>query len=383
MSHTIFFDEGFTANTRSYTLMVLPDDVQKQVEADPSMILRFVGREDQEAVMVTEDKTYAVKRGETSNAQLLFPCGLQQLLDKAAPDEDACSITSPCKGSNPGMDAVANVQTFLEISMRSPLLKELPALLQKRPYEGPDYEEEDGERRLTRSEMYMMLQASPREIDAELERLGALEVDGGLCVLATSYESNLMTNFFAGATLYGWDLKAVGIDDLAQDKDMQRFPDYVLQNFLSKYAVQGEGMNGKVCLNLQAMAMFRADELLGHLSTSQRLTVEEFIKAWGAMLPEMQLSMEMLRGMAVSEVRGAATLIKPFKVSSLSRDPKTRFKQLFEQKASWGRDEIMPYVEDLCGPGVSVDSLLMKHTRTSRSPPVAGQPEVKTYSSRI
>lgn len=176
MSHTIFFGEGFASNTRTYSLMVLPDDVQKKVEADPTMTLRFVGREDQEAVMVTEDKTYAVKRGETSNSQLLFPCSLQQLLDKAAPDHAVSSMGSPNKGTNPGMDAVGNVQTCLEISVTAPHLKELPSLLARRPFEGPDYEEEDGERRLTRSDIHMMTQASPKEIDAELERLGALEV---------------------------------------------------------------------------------------------------------------------------------------------------------------------------------------------------------------
>lgn len=172
------------------------------------------------------------------------------------------------------------------------------------------------------------------------------------------------------------------MEDLLQDKDMKRFPEFVLKNFLSKYAVPGEGSNGKVCMDLKKMAMFRADELLGHLSSSQRLTVEEFMKAWGVMLPEMPLSMDMLRGLAVTEVRGAAKLVKAFKASELSNDPKTRFKQLFQQKPSWGREEILPYVEDLCGPGAGVDSLLMKHSRTSRSPPVAGKEEVRTYSSR-
>ncbi len=80
-----------------------------------------------------------------------------------------------------------------------------------------------------------------------------------------------------------------------QDKDLSGFPHFVLENFLQKYekvggsSDQGDAAmrppDGFVCLDLHKMALFRADELLGALTSSQRLTVEEFKQAWGAMLP--------------------------------------------------------------------------------------------------
>ena len=40
--------------------------------ADPTMTLKFMGREGEEAVLVTRDRTYAVRKGETSNTQAYF-----------------------------------------------------------------------------------------------------------------------------------------------------------------------------------------------------------------------------------------------------------------------------------------------------------------------
>jgi len=43
-----------------------------QMIADPTMTLKFMGREGEEAVLVTRDRTYAVRKGETSNTQAYF-----------------------------------------------------------------------------------------------------------------------------------------------------------------------------------------------------------------------------------------------------------------------------------------------------------------------
>ncbi len=80
-----------------------------------------------------------------------------------------------------------------------------------------------------------------------------------------------------------------------QDKDLASFPHFVLNNFLGKYDKHGKsnaqgdvemrGSDEAVDLDLHKMALFRADELLGALGASQRLTVEEFKQAWAAMMP--------------------------------------------------------------------------------------------------
>lgn len=105
-----------------------------------------------------------------------------------------------------------------------------------------------------------------------------------------------MCIFFAAATLNGWDLSSVSMDDVRKDKDMGNFPDFILKSFLSKYdKVPEEGEDaamrlpeGQMCLDIHRMALFRADELLGALPTSSRLTVEEFLMGWGSMLPPVR-----------------------------------------------------------------------------------------------
>jgi hypothetical protein len=114
------------------------------------MTLKFVGHDDDEAVVLTDDKTYGVRRGETSNMQvtrpsapfpiflandsdttppithhsrqqrytnlpcdvpvfqLLFGCSTQDLLD-------SCGLEDSSDKENSRFDAVTNVQTHFEV----------------------------------------------------------------------------------------------------------------------------------------------------------------------------------------------------------------------------------------------------------------------------
>ena len=44
------------------------------------MTFKLKGRENEEAVLVTEDQTFVVRRGETSNTQMLFDCSIESLV---------------------------------------------------------------------------------------------------------------------------------------------------------------------------------------------------------------------------------------------------------------------------------------------------------------
>lgn len=41
-----------------------------QIQADSTFTMKFKGREGDEAVLVTKDRTYLVRKGETSNSQV-------------------------------------------------------------------------------------------------------------------------------------------------------------------------------------------------------------------------------------------------------------------------------------------------------------------------
>jgi hypothetical protein len=61
--------------------MEIPEELIKTVESEQNVKLHFKGKDDEEAVLVTNEKTYSVRRGETSNTQLLFACSTSELLD--------------------------------------------------------------------------------------------------------------------------------------------------------------------------------------------------------------------------------------------------------------------------------------------------------------
>jgi hypothetical protein len=347
-----------------------------------------MGRDGEDAVLVTQDRTFAVRKGETSNAQLLVPTPTDALV-RRGDSEHQDQGTGPCC-------VVANVMEHYELFPTGPRLRLLPQLLARRPYEGPDFDaEEDMDTsapiRLTRAELEARFQASPNEISAELSRLGALEVDGKFCLMGSRYESNLMTHFFADATVNQWDLNAIRPSSCwAGSKDLAAYPRFVLRAFFLKYRKQPHqdlgdthgvsAAGGQKCehamdveaeqeqgapeqpagdsdselqaMDISKMALFCADDLLE--GSAKLLTVDEFMLGWRTMMPhktdESVFQLSLLRGRAVLEARGAHLVVKKFRAEDLSADVKMRFKELFLQAPRWSKEDLVPYLNDLVSP---------------------------------
>lgn len=138
----------------------------------------------------------------------------------------------------------------------------------------------------------------------------------------------------------------------------------------------------KVCL-LRALQLFSEKDPYPHL---------QFLAAWQASVPEgMEVAVSMLRGHALCETSTAlealarsasgalalgaqaqqqqhsaadATKVwRYFPLLALSPHVKTRFAQLFDQRARWSLQDISAYVADLCAPGQTLEQLLLKHAR--------------------
>ena len=246
-----------------------------------TVLAHYVGQ------LVTHDRTYAVRKGETSNAQLLVPSAVHAICHRpegGRADDGAVGCV------------VANVMQHYELLPIGPRLRMLPALLSRRPYEGPDNDaeqdmDESAPARLTRSEVEATLQASPAEIRAEMLRLGAVEIDGRVCLMDNRYESNLMTRFFAEVVLHEWDLGAIRPSVCWNTSEvLASYPRFVLRAFFAKYtadvlptpeeiqcgghepmedesegnaAMAGEeGDDAPLALDAAKMSLFCADDLL-------------------------------------------------------------------------------------------------------------------------
>jgi hypothetical protein len=89
-----------------------------QVQADPTTTLKFIGRDGEDAVLVTATRTYAVRKGETSNAQLLLPSSMDSLVHRTEGAGD---------GETTGT-AVANVMEHYELHPTGARLRMLPGV---------------------------------------------------------------------------------------------------------------------------------------------------------------------------------------------------------------------------------------------------------------
>jgi hypothetical protein len=89
-----------------------------QVQADPTTTLKFIGRDGEDAVLVTATRTYAVRKGETSNAQLLLPSSMDSLVHRTEGAGD---------GETTGT-AVANVLEHYELHPTGARLRMLPGV---------------------------------------------------------------------------------------------------------------------------------------------------------------------------------------------------------------------------------------------------------------
>jgi sister chromatid cohesion protein DCC1 len=407
------FADDYSSASASFFLLEIPDELIKAVESDTKVTFHFKGKDDEEAVLVTEEKTYGLRRGETSNTQLIFSCPAADLLDRESHNAvaDISETLEIIKH-----EAAFSTGHVLELSLTTPRLKRLPEILSSYAYDGPDSESECDKRKLLRptiDDLDIMLQASRKEILFELHRLGALCLDGRYCLLGMNYESNLISRVFEACEDNGWwDGSGLSVARMQSVPTLREFPTPVLANFLDKFGMQpppGPGSPntgnpagtlpghaaaaaGCVELDLPKLALARADELLATFSSSSggsggggvgRISVDEFLFAWAAVLPRRaagEARMDRLRGRAIVEARGAARLVRPLTPAALSPDPRVRFRQLFELAPAWSREDLLPYVADLAGQA-SPDQLLLKHTRVTRAGPPGA--ETRTYSARV
>ncbi|EKX52998.1 defective in sister chromatid cohesion 1 [Guillardia theta CCMP2712] len=303
--------EELPKNDGAFSLLQLPKELYEKISSDSEVVFKFVGRDDEEAVLITEDKTYSVRKGETSNMQILIHSSMDEML--ARHNKENRQIDDECSSCT---NAIVNVMSQFELSITKPRLRNLPAYLSRYEYEGPDVDENSSEeeksRRLSRKDLESMLQASPKEIEEELDKLGALEIDGKMCLMSQVYESQLMTLFLSTAVLNSWDFNSVTLEQCLSASDLSEYPIHVITKFFKKYTQPIES-NMEIDsfektprkLDINALALFRADELLSKISPSVRFTVEEFITAWTTMLPAgTTVNMDMLRGKAIAENKG-------------------------------------------------------------------------------
>ena len=140
----------------TYRLLELPPELEAHIEAGPAA-LHFLGRLSDEAVLVTQDATYAVRQVLQSNSRLL------------------CSVETALDGEVQ-LRLRENVRETLEVVRTSALLDRLATLLQDDMYMGPA--DEVDQRHYTPTEVQSIVQASEAELLEGRRAYHILELDG-------------------------------------------------------------------------------------------------------------------------------------------------------------------------------------------------------------
>eukprot|EP00051_Salpingoeca_urceolata_P002407 m.49943 g.49943 ORF g.49943 m.49943 type:complete len:474 (+) comp12113_c0_seq1:305-1726(+) len=391
------------------TTQVSNDHVQQAIEAG-TVCFKAQGNDD--VVLCTADRTYMVKMADTSNALLLLPPYPGQAPDVFATRETPCP--DGCPPGQPRLVA-GSAGAFLEVSQCPPKLDKLRALLTEHVYTGEDVAGEDDDENeevhvtgqgvganvaanvdvdgdgdvtmtpteqpkvlkgLSFEQLQTLVQASDAELRQGLRRFNACCLEGRYMSLCPQYATRAFGLVLDTVAAEGWDLDKVDLKATAEALRGHGIRPEVVECLLRQHSDHtqdaGEGTPSVFCLEPRLVAQFRACELLE--TGGQEWGFEAFMQTWAASLQTdgVDPDEDWLRGVAiVSEATMAAPLVSaaPSRTlrylpkSSLSGDPKKRFAELFALQPVWPKEVMVPYVEDVVPPGLTVDKILFKYTK--------------------
>eukprot|EP01138_Halocafeteria_seosinensis_P003350 gb/GECG01003426.1/.p1 GENE.gb/GECG01003426.1/~~gb/GECG01003426.1/.p1 ORF type:complete len:338 (+),score=44.96 gb/GECG01003426.1/:1-1014(+) len=293
------FSPGFADG--DYRLFEVTDEIADQVEAGKEVDLKAEGQED--LVMCTEDATYNVQRVESSNTNLLFRHDSRKL-----------QLTEPRTGAHyeegNAYEIVAECSQYYELEKTNGRLRKIRTLLEQRPYAGPTAEKNKSNGYLYSFEDLLdRVQASRREIEAELHNLDALCLGGYWRILSEQYLFQLVEEITLTIRQQGWRKDEInekecvnGVADQGES-DNSEFPKEVICHVLRSLVDRTDGSSFLV-LDLEKVARVRARELLSsfHATNSEgRVAKDAFMEAWSILLQDMpgvdsfQLSLDLIK----------------------------------------------------------------------------------------
>ncbi|XP_073293328.1 uncharacterized protein [Primulina huaijiensis] len=334
---------------------LVPEVLQQRV------ILR--GQPDEDAVLCTDTKTYAIKFVGTSNSVFLIPpCdkSVQVCNDKG----DGNVVASVIKVSSGSMELVET----------APKLDRLKALLSQNPYSFDEASKMDilDEGEKTKIGLYRwddladMLQASDVELRLGLESVLAVEIDGYWRTLDDKYMNGILNMLLYDTILNVWSINALNEDAVVCALETDGYPRNIAYHCLRVFCDKVHEDVGGSCiwnLNARRICVHFAREIL----RGGKMKLEVFMNEWISKVPdEMNASFDMLEGEVLTEKLGMETWIYSFSVSSLPSAPGERFSILFRERPRWEWKVLEPFVRDLSVPGLTSEGLLLKYTRRTQ-----------------
>ncbi|AEC10442.1 zinc ion binding protein [Arabidopsis thaliana] len=332
------------------------------------------GLPDEDAVLCTKSKTYAIKFVGNSNSMFLIPPSIFPGDAQVSDTNNNVSVLKIAPGN-------------MELVEASPRLDKLKQILLANPFGAGEVEammdvdnddlDHSGKKDLalyTWSDLVNTVQASDEELRNGLQSLSAIEIDGFWRVIDENYLDVILRMLLHNCVLKDWSFDDLDEDEVVNALVADEFPSQLASHCLRVF---GSKVNetDKWKLEPRLVCLHFARQIL----REEKMRLESFMEEWKKKIPDgMEERFEMLEGEVLTEKIGIETRVYTFSVRSLPSTPEERFSVLFKHRSKWEWKDLEPYLRDLHVPRLSMEGLLLKYTR--RAQPKADAPPV--FSAR-
>ncbi|KAM9997016.1 hypothetical protein ACTFIZ_001973 [Dictyostelium cf. discoideum] len=335
-----------------YRFLEANQEILDQIKNNKKLVIK--GSLTDEAVLCTDDKTFTIRAGHTSNSMLLV-----------SKDNNKIKVA---------------LQYHLELTEIQPKLNVLKDLLYSKAINNSlDFEDDENLLGFSFDEIVDRIQSSEKEIQQFLLKLNTLIYKNRYIILSENYEFKILELILSESTIGAWKLDNIPIDKCIENI---RAPEFIIKHCLQLYSKQKSSTNSSseeikdnnnnnddenICsLDFNKVCIFRAKQLLT-LSNKSNMKFEEFMDSWKDTLPiEIQPNFSMLKGIAIlipSSTNPKEKSVKFINESILPTIPKARFKELFQISTRWSIDDIEPFIKSTIPPGNSLEQFILTYSR--------------------
>mmetsp|Transcript_10732 Transcript_10732/g.17784 ORF Transcript_10732/g.17784 Transcript_10732/m.17784 type:complete len:419 (-) Transcript_10732:991-2247(-) len=344
----------------TFLLVQLPDSLP--IEELLRQTASIVGhKSNAQACLVTDAKSFALSRVETSNALVLVP---PTATSSGEPPAKKIKVTNtgtelvqtPCRWLGAESGAY-----FLELKERQVDLKALEGLLSTfDPYSNETSEFKG----VSLEKLALELQVSKAQVKAGLTTLHALEFESMYSLLSEEAWQEARRAILAALTecdefsnyaQSGVDRQAMIQESVKRVTESYPQLEAVFELVLRIMTKGGNGEN--ITIDFEKVAIFVAHELFAKPSWLH----DDLVKEWQARVPGVgdayQLDVEKtLRGVAIRSTDENEWMYLP--ADKLTKSPSERMAQLFASREKWTQKELEPYLAPLSN---KMDEILVKH----------------------
>ncbi|KIM31341.1 hypothetical protein M408DRAFT_15130 [Serendipita vermifera MAFF 305830] len=350
------------STTTQYRLLELPPDLCKLIESASSGVrLEIKGREGDDAVLCTENKTYALRSVNVSNS-----------LHVTTGPEDSL-------GSGPGNSIFLNegIHEIMEIVPTVPKLDRLRGILRGSEYGEEEWDNDmrneesldQEQRRYSRAELAQIIQASDVEFSNALKSSHILELDGIMRPLPLEQLSKILVYVFTSLISYGLPRKQIPASRLADILETEHeVPSAVTKQVMNWFGSVSDGIWDMD--EIQSVRHVGLGLLRPHMHTP--IGEDVLLTQWKTAVGDAfahHVKLSLLRGEYLIQPNTVGRDQSPdvvyFSRSRLPIEPLQRFNELFLTRTRWKEVEMVAFLEDIAVDKKDCDRLLIKYARRS------------------